>query len=135
MTTFTTDQWVILGLTFLLGLLVGMWLTAGGRHKWRTRYNEEAERRKVLERDLRDRETHWADREKDWRERETLSAAARRDGSREERIVERDVRYVERDSDRHPPERIVERGTSHVERDIEPGRPVVGRYPEGDRTL
>jgi hypothetical protein len=31
MTTFTQDQWMILALVFVLGLLVGAFLTAGGR--------------------------------------------------------------------------------------------------------
>ncbi len=48
-TPFTTDQWVILILVFLLGLLIGMWLTAGG--KWKRRYKEEVARRETLERD------------------------------------------------------------------------------------
>ena len=79
MLTFTTDQWVILGLVFALGLLVGMWLTSGGRRKWKTRYTEESERRRMMERDLKDREDHWATREKEWRERESLLGASRRD--------------------------------------------------------
>ena len=49
MTNFTTDQWIILGLVFVLGLLVGMWMTSGGRRKWKTRYNEEVTARKALE--------------------------------------------------------------------------------------
>ena len=54
MTPFTTDQWVILILVFVLGLLVGMWLTAGG--KWKRRYKEEVARRDALEREYRHRE-------------------------------------------------------------------------------
>ena len=35
----TTDPnlWAICGLVFVLGLLIGIFLTAGGRRKWRTR--------------------------------------------------------------------------------------------------
>lgn len=79
MTNFTPDQWIILGLVFVLGLLVGMWLTSGGRRKWKTRYNEEVEQRRKLEADLKDREAHWTAREKEWREQDSLRAAATRD--------------------------------------------------------
>ena len=54
MTPFTTDQWVILILVFVLGLLIGMWLAAGG--KWKRRYREEVARREALERDYKHRE-------------------------------------------------------------------------------
>ena len=74
MTNITTDPnlWAICALVFLLGLLIGVFLTAGGRKKWKTRYNAEVERRRELER------AH-ADREKEWRERDSLRAAAIRD--------------------------------------------------------
>lgn len=87
MTTFNPDQWIILGLVFVLGLLIGMWLTSGGRRKWKTRYNEEVERRKTLETDLKDREAHWATREKEWREQDSLRGAAVRD---QRPVVDRD---------------------------------------------
>jgi outer membrane murein-binding lipoprotein Lpp len=45
--SFTTDQWLIVGLIFLLGIVVGMFLTAGG--KWKSRYREEAGRCEALE--------------------------------------------------------------------------------------
>jgi outer membrane murein-binding lipoprotein Lpp len=47
MTAFTPDQWVVVGLVFLLGLLLGMYMLAGG--KWKRRYKEEARRREELE--------------------------------------------------------------------------------------
>jgi hypothetical protein len=67
----TTDPnlWAICALVFLLGLLIGVFLTAGGRRKWKTRYNSEVDRRKELER------VH-AEREKEWRERDSLRGAA-----------------------------------------------------------
>ena len=70
----TTDPnlWAICGLVFVLGLLIGVFLTAGGRKKWKTRYNSEVERRRELEK------AH-AEREKEWRERDSLRAAAIRD--------------------------------------------------------
>jgi hypothetical protein len=70
----TTDPnlWAICALVFLLGLLIGIFLTAGGRKKWKTRYNAEVERRRELEK------VH-ADREKEWRERDSLRAAAIKD--------------------------------------------------------
>ena len=69
MLNFTTDQWIIVLLVFVLGLLVGGFLFSGGGRKWKTRYNTEAERRAELER------IH-AEREKEWRERDSLRAAA-----------------------------------------------------------
>jgi uncharacterized membrane-anchored protein YhcB (DUF1043 family) len=47
MTPFTSDQWVMLGLAFLLGLLLGMFLMAGSR--WKRRYRETALRNDELE--------------------------------------------------------------------------------------
>ena len=81
--SFTTDpnQLVIAGLIFLLGLLIGIFLTAGGRRKWKTRYDTETQRRRDLEKAHADREKHWAEREKDWRERDSLRAAAIKDPS------------------------------------------------------
>ena len=78
MTTFTPDQWIILGLTFVLGLLVGMWMTSGGRRKWKTRYNEDVDKRRALEKSHAEREAHWTSREKEWREQESLRGAAGR---------------------------------------------------------
>ena len=82
MTTFTPDQWLIIGLVFLLGLLVGAFMTAGGRRKWKTRYQDEIDRRKTLEREHKGREAHWADREKEWREQDSRRAAAVKDRDR-----------------------------------------------------
>jgi len=67
----TTEQnlWAICALVFLLGLLIGVFLTAGGRRKWKSRYDSEVDRRRELEK------VH-AEREKDWRERESLRDAA-----------------------------------------------------------
>ena len=74
----TTDPnlWAICGLVFLLGLLIGVFLTVGGRRKWRERYNSEVERRKAAESDRDRRITEWEEREKEWRERDSLRAAA-----------------------------------------------------------
>jgi hypothetical protein len=80
MLTFTSDQWIIIALIFVLGLLIGMFLTAGGRRKWRTRYREESQRREALEREHRDREKHWEDREREWRERDSLRGASAKGG-------------------------------------------------------
>ena len=122
MLTFTTDQWVIIALVFVLGLLVGMWLTSGGRRKWKNRYNEELEKRRSLERDLKDRESHWATQEKEWRQREaTLSGPP----------PARD-----RDRDGYPdrgPEPYADRGPEPY-RDRGPDdRPIIGRHPADDR--
>jgi outer membrane murein-binding lipoprotein Lpp len=45
--TFTNDQWVVVALVFLLGLVIGMILMAGG--KWKRRYREEGARVRELE--------------------------------------------------------------------------------------
>jgi len=74
----TTDPnlWAICGLVFLLGLLVGVFLTAGGRRKWRERYNSEVDRRKGVETERDRRIKELEEREKEWRERDSLRAAA-----------------------------------------------------------
>ena len=83
----TTDPnlWAICALVFLLGLLVGVFLTAGGRRKWKTRYNSEVERRREIERAQEERERHWSEQEKEWRERDSLRAAAARDRGPDDR--------------------------------------------------
>ncbi len=79
--TFTNDPnvWMIYALIFLLGLLIGVFITAGGRRKWKTRYGSEVERRRELEKAQADREKQWTEQEKDWRERDSLRDAAIRD--------------------------------------------------------
>ena len=80
MVSFTSDQWIILALVFLLGLLVGAFLLAGSGRKWKTRYREESRRREEIEERHRERERDWETREKEWREREPVrgTAATRR---------------------------------------------------------
>jgi predicted histidine transporter YuiF (NhaC family) len=80
--TVTTDPnvWVIYALVFLLGLLVGVFLTAGGRRKWKTRYNSEVERRREVEKAQAEREKHWTEQEREWRERDSLRGAAIKGG-------------------------------------------------------
>ena len=79
--TITSDPnlWVIAALVFLLGLLIGVFLTAGGRRKWRSRYDAEVQRRRELEKTHADREQHWTTQEREWRERDSLRAAAIKD--------------------------------------------------------
>jgi hypothetical protein len=75
---FTTDPnaWVIAGLVFLLGLLIGMFLTAGGRRKWKSRYRDEVENREAWEREHARLKQDFEEREKEWRERDSLRGAA-----------------------------------------------------------
>jgi predicted histidine transporter YuiF (NhaC family) len=73
------NLWVICALVFLLGLLIGVFLTAGGRRKWKTRYQTEADRREAIEREHAEREKSWAQQEKHWRERDSLRTAAIKD--------------------------------------------------------
>ena len=74
----TTDPnlWAICALVFVLGLLIGVFLTAGGRRKWKTRYASEVERRKEVEAERDRHAKEWEGREKEWRERDSLRAAA-----------------------------------------------------------
>jgi hypothetical protein len=91
MYVFTPDQWLIVALVFILGLLIGMFLTAGGRRKWKTRYNDEVTRREALEKEHREHRERMDEREKEWRERDSLRGAAIRDrdgdGIRDDREI------------------------------------------------
>ena len=51
MTPFASDQYIILALMFVLGLVLGMYLLAGG--KWKGRYKEEVRRREAAEAELK----------------------------------------------------------------------------------
>lgn len=73
MTLFTPDQWLIVALVFLLGLVLGMALMAGG--KWKRRYKEERARA-----DAAEAETRRLQREAG--ELDTLRHAAARDEAR-----------------------------------------------------
>jgi hypothetical protein len=47
MTAFTADQWMILALVFVLGVILGMAFMASP--KWKRRYRDEVERREEAE--------------------------------------------------------------------------------------
>jgi len=79
MIAFTTDQWVILALVFVLGLLIGAFLFAGSGRKWKHRYRAEEQRREEIEAAHYTREQEWAAREKEWREQDSLRGAAIKD--------------------------------------------------------
>jgi hypothetical protein len=79
MMIFTQDQWLIVALVFILGLLIGVFMTAGGRRKWKTRYRDEVTRREALEKEQRDHQADFDRREKEWREQDSLRAAAAKD--------------------------------------------------------
>jgi hypothetical protein len=110
------NLWVIGGLLFLLGLLIGMFMTAGGRRKWKTRYNDEVRRRETLERGHKEaeaswvarnkeRDAHWSSREKEWREQDSLrGAAVKGRGRTTTTVVDRDTDGdgVRNDLDRRP---------------------------------
>ena len=74
MTPFDSNQWMVVLLVFLLGLIVGMFLTAGS--KWKRRYREEARRREELE-------TENARLQSETRELESLRHAAARTPARD----------------------------------------------------
>ncbi len=73
MTYFTSDQWLIVALVFLLGVVLGAALLAGG--KWKRRYREERARAAELETENRRLQ-------KDAAEMDTLRQAAARDEAR-----------------------------------------------------
>ncbi len=96
MLQFSTDQWIIILLVFLLGLFIGGFIFSGGGRKWKHRYNTEVDRREELER------IH-AEREKEWRERDSLRAAALKGDSTRDGVV--DERDRDRDRDGVPDRR------------------------------
>jgi hypothetical protein len=85
----TTDPnlWVIGGLIFLLGLLIGVFLTAGGRRKWKARYRDEVQTRESWQAEHARVQKELEEREKEWRERDSLRGAAVKDREREDRPV------------------------------------------------
>ena len=111
MTGFTPDQWLIVGLIFLLGLVVGMMLMAGG--KWKRRYkeevrlhNDERKRRETLESDV-------ARLNKDERQMDNLRGAAARDEARHR--------------DDHVAGHHTDRGVDRTDRSHDPIDPDTGR--------
>jgi hypothetical protein len=82
------NLWVICGLVFVLGLLVGMFLTAGGRRKWKARYRDEVDTRESWEKRHAQLQRDFDERDKEWRERDSLRGAAVRDGD-SDRVVPR----------------------------------------------
>ena len=79
MIAFTSDQWAILALVFVLGLLVGAFLFSGAGRKWKHRYRAEVQRREEMEREHAEHHRQFEAREKEWREQDTLRAAALKD--------------------------------------------------------
>ena len=79
MIAFTSDQWVILALVFVLGLLVGAFLFAGSGRKWKHRYRSEVDRREAIEQKHAEHHRQFEEREKEWREQDSLRGAAIRD--------------------------------------------------------
>lgn len=98
MVTFSSDQWIILALVFVLGMLIGAFLLAGSGRKWKTRYRDEVRDREELEERHRERERDWDERQKEWRERDSLRAAAIRDRDRDG-VDDRKEGFVDGDGD------------------------------------
>jgi uncharacterized membrane-anchored protein YhcB (DUF1043 family) len=73
MPSFTPDQWLILLLTFVLGIILGMALLANS--KWKGRYRDEVRRREALE--VENEQLR-----RDAREMDSLRQAAARDEER-----------------------------------------------------
>ncbi|HKC02109.1 MAG TPA: hypothetical protein VKC17_02255 [Sphingomicrobium sp.] len=76
------NLWVIAGLVFILGLLIGMFLTSGGRRKWKARYKDEVENRESWQAEHARLQQDLDTREKEWRERDSLRGAAIKDRER-----------------------------------------------------
>jgi hypothetical protein len=74
---FTPNQWLIVGLVFLLGLVLGAALRGGS--KWRARYHEEAGLRRE---EVKRLEAENAALRKESSERDSLRSAAARDEAR-----------------------------------------------------
>jgi hypothetical protein len=74
---FTPNQWLIVGLVFLLGIVIGMALRSGG--KWKARYREEADLRRE---EVKRLEAENAALRKETSEKDSLRAAAARDEAR-----------------------------------------------------
>ena len=102
MITFTLDQWLILALVFLLGLVLGMALLASP--KWKHSYREEVSRREAVEAEnerlrrdgaemdtLRQAAARDEARRRDGAEADTLRTAAARDEARRRDADEADT--------------------------------------------
>ena len=78
MAAYDLNDWLILGLAFLLGLLIGMALLASG--KWKGRYRDEVRRREEAEKErderIRELEAENERLRKDGREMDSLRGAA-----------------------------------------------------------
>ena len=119
------NAWLVAGLLFLLGLLIGAWMTGGGRRKWKSRHNDEVTARKALEAKDKEREAHWATREKEWRETDSRRDAALRDRpavaapTRDDRGSYEDDRLRDRHpDDRRPDDRpMMDRDQRDLDRD------------------
>ena len=75
MLDFTQDQWISIGLIFLMGVIIGAFLMAGGGRKWKERYRAEKAHRERIEADYKAAES-------DWRDQDSRRAAALRDHDR-----------------------------------------------------
>jgi len=73
MPVFTPEQWLLILLTFVLGIILGMALMANG--KWKGRYRDEVRRREALEAENEQLR-------RDAREMDSLRQAAVRDEAR-----------------------------------------------------
>ena len=71
------NVWVVAVLTLLIGILIGMFLTAGGRRKWKARYRDEVDTRESWQAEHARVQRELDEREKEWRERDSLRAAVR----------------------------------------------------------
>jgi uncharacterized membrane-anchored protein YhcB (DUF1043 family) len=80
MEAFTPTQWLIVALVLILGLILGMFLMAGG--KWKNRYREEARLRQEDRRRITELEAENERLRRDHTEMTSLRGAAARDEAR-----------------------------------------------------
>jgi ABC-type multidrug transport system fused ATPase/permease subunit len=91
MVNFTTDQWIIVALVFVLGLLIGMFMVSGLGRKWKRRYKDEVEARESWQAEHARLQEQISEREKEWRERDSLRAAALKERDRDRPITQAPV--------------------------------------------
>jgi hypothetical protein len=88
------NMWAIAGLLFVLGVLIGMVLTAGGRRKWKERYEDEVQTREAWQAEHARVQQELDERERAARERQP-SRPAPATAREPERAPERERVHVE----------------------------------------
>jgi uncharacterized membrane-anchored protein YhcB (DUF1043 family) len=111
MESFTPTQWFIVALVLILGLILGMFLMAGG--KWKGRYREEARLRTEDRRRITELEAENERMRREHGEMTSLRGAAARDDARhrDDTLARDDTRHL--DDTRHRDDTGHRDDTSH----------------------